>query len=233
LAVLRMMMDRHFPTNALEPLFPEINVATVPRWDQRKVFVQALRDSPEASTARAALDHFGARLRQEMIPALPRQHSATAFGRDWRVLFSRSTKGPDTFFVRGTHRSHAGLDSFKTRYEHACFKAVIDICDRYDVVRAAFSTGSPANTSTYENYAAFLDGGVTSIAGDYIGVHGAWIVGHAAMRFIALELGVPPPRWPAPLGTAPSQRDLVRDLLLQIASDLPTLNRRLSELGAR
>jgi hypothetical protein len=231
-AILRMMVDPYFPTEPFKPLFPEIDVATVPLWDQRKVFAGALRDSLESSIAHAALEHLGARVREGTTPALPRRRSTPSLARDWPVLFSRSTQGPDTFFIRGTRRSHAGLDSFKTRYEHACFKAVIDICDRYDVVRAAYWTGSPANASTYENYAVFLDGGVKSIAGDYIGVHGAWIVGHAAMRFVALELGVPPSRWPAALGTAPSHRDLVRDLLLQLASDLPALNGRLNELRA-
>lgn len=231
-AVLRTMVDPYFPTEPFKPLFPEIDAATVPLWDQRKVFAAALRDSPESSITHAALDYLGARVRQGAIPTLPRRRSSLGLAGDQRMLFSRSTQGPDTFFIRGTRRSHAGFDSFKTRYEHACFKAVIDICDRYDVVRAAFGTGSPANASTYENYAAFLDGGVKSIAGDYLGVHGAWIVGHAAMRFISLELGVPPPRWPAALGTAPSQRNLVRDLLLQLASDLPALNGRLNELRA-
>jgi len=231
-AVLRTMVDPYFPTEPFKLLFPEIDVATVPLWDQRKGFAAALRDRPESSIAHAALAHLGARVREGTIPALPRRRSTPGLARDWRVLFSRSTQGPDTFFIRGTRRSHAGLDSFKTRYEHASFKAVIDICDRFDVVRAAYWTGSPANASTYENYAAFLDGGVKSIAGDYIGVHGAWIVGHAAMRFISFELGVPTPRWPAALGAAPSHRDLVRDLLLQLASDLPALNRRLNELRA-
>jgi hypothetical protein len=93
-AVLRTMVDPYFPTEPIKLLFPEIDVATVPLWDQRKVFAAALRDRPESSIAHAALAHLGARVREGTIPALPRRRSTPGLARDWRVLFSRSTQGP-------------------------------------------------------------------------------------------------------------------------------------------
>jgi hypothetical protein len=47
-----------------------------------------------------------------------------------------------------------------------------------------------------ENCTAFLDGGVMSKAGDYfVRLHGVWLIGREALRFLCLELGLKPPRW--------------------------------------
>jgi hypothetical protein len=153
---------------------------------------------------------------------------------DWRQVFSRSSLGRNALFVRGTHRSHAGFNSYKTRYEHPRFRDILEIGDRYGLVRTSHHTGSPANASTYEDYAAFLDGGLMSKAGDYlIGLHGARVIGHAAVRFVRFELGVTPPRWPVAAESASTHADLVRRILVQLATELPILRQRLREFQHR
>ena len=96
----------------------------------------------------------------------------------------------------------------------------------YGFVRTSFWTGGPANASSYEDYVAFLDGGLMSKAGDYFwGLHGAWVIGREALRLLCCELGLTVPRWPSTAGIAPSHRDLVTRTLVQLATELPSLQR--------
>jgi hypothetical protein len=94
--------------------------------------------------------------------------------------------------------------------------------------------GGPANASSYENSAAFLDGGVMSKAGDYfVGLHGAWIIGREALRFLCFELGLKPPRWSRSARAAPSHRELVTKTLVQLGTELTHLHQRLAEFIER
>jgi len=230
---LGLMTDRSFPTDSLRLSFPEIDVSGVQPWKIRERYVEAIRHSPEADLARSALAHLGTAVRQGRLPPSPPGPSGEAKG-DWRTVFSRSTRGPGVFFIRNTHRSHVGLDAFKKIGTHREFQAVRDICRRYDLVRRSFSTGSPANASTYEDYAAFLDGGHESRGGDYLlGLHGAWVHGHEALRFLCFELPLKLPPWPKDVGQAPTHEEIIKHLLLQLATDLGSLQRRVDEFEAR
>jgi len=234
-AVLELMMNQSCNTDTLARLFPEVPVSHVPPWEVRKTFVAALTDSREEVLARFALERLASVVREETLPRLPtfpqaRQTAPT----DWRSVFSRSTLGHDVVFIRGTHRSHAGFESYRTRWEHEHFRAVHAIWQRYGFVRRSFWTGSPANASTYEDYAAFLDGGFMSKAGDYFaGLHGAWIIGREALRFLCFELNLTVPRWPPEAGAAPSHLDLGTRTLVQLATELASLCQRLRAFEQR
>jgi len=234
-AVLRVMIEPRLPTKSIRTLFPEVAVADVEPWKVDATFVRALGSSREVPLARLALERLGAAARDGVLRRLPRSRgSRETRAPDWRDVFARSTLGRDIVFVRGTHRSHAGFHSYKTSKEHEHFRAILEICRRYGMVRTSFSTGSPANASTYEDYAAFLDGGLMSKAGGYlVGLHGAWIVGRAALRFLCFELCLSQPRWPSASGPAPSHDDLVRAILVQLATERPLLLERLEEFEAR
>jgi type III restriction enzyme len=71
---------------------------------------------------------------------------------------------------------------------------------------------------------------IDSKAGDYFwGLHGAWVIGREALRFLCFELGLTVPRWPSIAGIAPSHRALVTRALVQLATELPSLHQRLKE----
>lgn len=234
-AVLSVMVEPRLPTKSIRTLFPDVAVAEVDPWKTDAAFVSALGSSREVPLARMALERLGATARDGVLPKLPRSRGAQKVrAKDWGDVFARSTLGRDIAFIRGTHRSHAGFHSYKTSKEHEHFSALLEICQRYGMVRTSFSTGSPANASTYEDYAAFLDGGLMSKAGSYLaGLHGAWIVGRTALRFLCFELGLAQPRWPTASAPAPSHDELIRAILVQVATERPLLLERLEEFEAR
>ena len=227
------MIDQSLNTDALAMLFPEVTVSNV--WEARKIFVTALNNSQEAVLAQFALECLASVVRDGTLPRLPTFPQAPQTSpADWRSVFSRSTLGPNVVFIRGTHRTHIGIESYRTAREHVHFRAVHAICQRYGFVRTSFWTGGPANASSYEDYVAFLDGGLMSKAGDYFwGLHGAWVIGREALRFLCFELGLTVPRWPPIAGIAPSHRDLVTRTLVQLATELPSLRQRLTEFAQK
>jgi hypothetical protein len=230
-AVLEFMINQHFDTDSLTMLFPEVAMSNVSPWEIRQIFVMVLKDIPEAVLAQFALECLARVVRDDTLPRLPTWPQAPQSApADWRSVFSRSTLGPNVAFMRGTHRTHIGFKSYRTAYEHVHLRAVRAICQRYGFVRTSFWTGGPANASSYEDYAAFLDGGLMSKAGDYFwGLHGAWVIGREALRFLCFELGLTTPRWPSAAGVAPSHRDLIVRTLVQLATELPGLRQRLKE----
>jgi hypothetical protein len=227
--VPELMINQSLNTDTLAILFPEVTVSNV--WEARKIFVTALNNSQEAILAQFALECLARAVRDGTLPRLPILPQALQTApADWRSVFSRSTLGPNVVFMRGTHRTHMGFESYRTAYEHMHLSAVWATCQRYGFVRTSFWTGGPANASSYENYAAFLDGGLMSKAGDYFwGLHGAWVIGREALRFLCFELGLTVPRWPSIAGIAPSHRELVTRALVQLATELPSLRQRLKE----
>jgi hypothetical protein len=229
--VLELMINQSFYTDTLAMLFPEVAVPKVSPWEIRQTFVTALKDVPEAVLAQFALECLARVVRDGTLPRLPTwQQAPQTAPADWHSVFSRSTLGPNVVFIRGTHRSHAGFASDRTRHEHVHFRPILAICQRYGFVRTSFWTGGPANACSYEDYAAFLDGGLMSKAGDYFwGLHGAWVIGREALRFLCFELGLTMPRWPSTAGVAPSHRDLATRILVQLATELPGLRQRLKE----
>jgi len=112
--VLELMMVQSFNPHTLTGLFPDIPVTQVPPWDVRQTFVTALQESQEARLAQYALDRLACVVRDGTVPSLPLVPQKPQTGSaDWRTVFSRSTLGPDVVFMRGTHRSHAGVASYK------------------------------------------------------------------------------------------------------------------------
>jgi hypothetical protein len=233
-AMAGTMVNCQFSSDTLQIMFPELCLLPVEHvgpWKRREAFIRALEDGPEAGLARTALGHLGLAAQEGALPPLPTRPAPRTPRADWRTVFSRSTLGRDIFFVRGTHRSHSGLKAIQRRRVHPHFRTILEVCERYGLVRSSFSTGSPVHASSYEDHCAFLDGGLMSKAGGYlVGLHGAWVFGREAVRFLCLELGLTPPDWPERTGSAPPHRDLVRRLLIQLATDLAPLHERLTQL---
>jgi hypothetical protein len=231
-AALGLIVDQHFSIETLAVLFPEVDLTGVSRWKVGETFTAVLAGSRETVITHAALDSLATAARDAHLPPPP-VTAAKRRGKvaDWRSVLSRSTLGGDIFFVRGTHRSHAGMGSYKKKQAHPYFSAIWNTCNRFGFVRTEFATGGPANASSYENYSAFLDGGLMSRAGDYLlGLHGAWIFGHVALRFLCLQLHLTTPPWPREAGQAPARTELARQSMIQLATELPKLQQRLKQL---
>ena len=138
-AMVGVMVDQGFSSDMLHRVFPESSLLNVEPWRRRSACVGALEGSPEVALVHHALDHLHVVAQEGALPPLPARKASHAPPADWRTVFSRSTLGVDVFFVRGTHRSHSGVKSFARRKEHPHFRSIIDVCERYDLVRSSLS----------------------------------------------------------------------------------------------
>src|SRR5688500_11850095 len=117
------MINQGLHTDTLAMLFPEVTVSNV--WEARKIFVTALNNSQEAVLAQFALECLVRVVRDGTLPRLPTLPQVPQTSpADWRSVFSRSTLGPNVVFIRGTHRTHIGIESYRTAQEHVHFRAV-------------------------------------------------------------------------------------------------------------
>jgi len=101
----------------------------------------------------------------------------------WTEYLSKSTKGKNIFFVRGTKYS---IESFCSD-GHEFKNEIYQILDDYKIPYYNNSSGgSPAGHLESEEIAySFLDGGfVTSHTNAVYGTFGSWIIGYNALRFI-------------------------------------------------
>jgi len=101
----------------------------------------------------------------------------------WTEYLSKSTKGENIYFVRGTKHS---IWSFCSE-GHEFKNEIYQILDSYKIpCYNQSSGGSPAGHLESEEIAySFLDGGfVTSHTNAVYGTFGSWIIGNDTLRFI-------------------------------------------------
>jgi hypothetical protein len=149
--------------------------------------------------------------------------------RRWADRFSRSRLHDNIFYVRGTHETHWGA---RDRWVDILGQ-ITTVLEHHGVPVKEYSSGSPINASSYEFYAAFLDGGVVSLAGDYFtGLHGAWVKGRLALRFLCYELDLSQPRFRGETDAVPSHEELRAQIYDQTHSGREILLERLNHMRA-
>jgi hypothetical protein len=150
----------------------------------------------------------------------------------WSTVFSRSSVGSDTYFVKGTQESHIGLRSFGL--EHDVFVRILKICEAHRLAKRVRFDGGPGSGCTEEMYFAFLDGGIVSRASDFFwGRHGAWVFGKNAFRFLCFELGVAPPVVRDLSRHLRTRQELCQEVERQLRCERQHLERRLEELAEK
>lgn len=152
----------------------------------------------------------------------------------WSRVFGRSKLGRDTFSVKHTQAPHMAAYPSMWEFPQAWI-AIIELCRKLGVPgKETVSGGSPGgNVDCTALDFAFLDGGVFSRGGCYLGgVHGAWVYGIKVLRFLCYELNLTQPRRMPGESALPGRDALRRELAAQLQGDRDELNTRIARSRA-
>lgn len=107
-------------------------------------------------------------------------------------------------------------------------------CAARGFVSESFSSSSPINASVYENYVAFLNGGIMGIRGNYFpGLRGAWVWGRRALHLACYDLGLAHPRFRGDTKVALPLELLLSQAEQQLRTEDAALRARVSEMQLR
>ncbi len=148
----------------------------------------------------------------------------------WSRVFGRSTLGPVIFTVKHTQAPH--MAAYPSVWEFPpAWVDIIELCKKLGVPCAdTVSGGSPGGTVDCQALDfAFLDGGVFSRGGGYLGgLHGAWVYGVKVLRFLCYELNLTQPRRMSGEAVIPSHNELRREIADQLKGNLQELHARIA-----
>ncbi len=108
-----------------------------------------------------------------------KQHSRLA----WNRIFSKSSLGPDVYFIRGT----ASL--YTTGYNHEAWNRIVETLDTLGIPAYRRQDSELSMVIARERSYSFLDGDFASHEGNYLFERkGSWITGRKVLRFLYYEL---------------------------------------------
>ncbi len=146
----------------------------------------------------------------------------------WQTVFSKSSLGPSTFFVRDTK------SLYRWEYAHLAWENILLVCKSMGLPGGTVNSDSPGGVAaTYRRY-AFIDGGFVSKEGNYFyGSKGSWVIGRKALRYICYELSLTQPRRFPDEQKIPTHIDLKDEIFDQKKKYRHILEERLIEFERR
>jgi len=153
-------------------------------------------------------------------------------GSPWTDVFARSTLGAATYSVKHTAPLHMQFMGYGLG-GHPTWDRIVEICKDLGVHHKNNCCGSPANADCLAEDYAFLDGGVFSRGGTYLGgLHGAWVYGIKTLRFLCYELRLIQPRKIKEEARIPTSEELLREIEEQMRLDRQILEDRIERSRA-
>lgn len=153
----------------------------------------------------------------------------------WTRVFSRSKLGRNTFSVKYTQAPHMAAYPSMGEFPRT-WVYIIELCRKLGVpCKDTVSGASPGGGVDCDALDfAFLDGGVFSRGGCYIGgIHGAWVYGIKVLRFLCYELNLTQPKAMPGESVIPGHDELRREIEAQLAGSLDELHVRIAANRAR
>jgi hypothetical protein len=147
----------------------------------------------------------------------------------WTQVFSRSTLGPQVYYVRCFENSLSLANWGSELPADLLWSKILQACKRLELPCSEERRDSMLGGCAMKRDYVFLDGGLFSREGLYFfGRKGAWVAGRKALRLLCYELGVPQPRrWPGER-EIPTREALLAEAFKQLEENEAALDKSLA-----